>query len=108
MSNNIFQDIIDKKIPADIVYEDDLALAFNDISPQAPIHILVIPKNLKTLLEKWTSPVNAIAISVGKKIIITGVKIVPKPNPEKKVSIAAGKVTIDTMNISNIKKWIII
>tara|TARA_Y100000766_G_scaffold107305_1_gene91780 strand:+ start:161 stop:340 length:180 start_codon:yes stop_codon:yes gene_type:complete len=59
-------------------------------------------------LEKWTSPVNAIAISVGKKIIITGVKIVPKPKPEKNVSIAAEKVTIDTMKISNIKKWIII
>ena len=44
MTNNIFQDIIDKKIPANIVYEDDLAIAFNDISPQAPIHILVIPK----------------------------------------------------------------
>ncbi len=44
MTDNIFQDIIDKKIPADIVYEDDLAIAFNDISPQAPIHILVIPK----------------------------------------------------------------
>tara|TARA_Y100000816_G_C25854575_1_gene446313 strand:+ start:332 stop:670 length:339 start_codon:yes stop_codon:yes gene_type:complete len=50
MSNNIFQDIIDKKIPADIVYEDDLALAFNDISPQAPIHILVIPKKPITKL----------------------------------------------------------
>ncbi len=44
MADNIFQDIINKKIPADIVYEDDSALAFNDISPQAPIHILVIPK----------------------------------------------------------------
>ena len=44
MTNNIFQDIIDKKIPANIIYEDDLAIAFNDISPQAPIHILVIPK----------------------------------------------------------------
>ena len=44
MSNNIFQDIIDKKIPADIVYEDELAIAFKDISPQAPVHILVIPK----------------------------------------------------------------
>ena len=44
MTNNIFQDIIDKKIPANIIYEDDLAMAFNDISPQAPIHILVIPK----------------------------------------------------------------
>ena len=44
MTNNICQDIIDKKIPANIIYEDDLAIAFNDISPQAPIHILVIPK----------------------------------------------------------------
>ena len=60
-------------------------------------------KNLKILLEKWTSPVNAIAISVGKKIIITGVKIVPRPKPEKKVSIAAPKATTDTMNISIMK-----
>lgn len=40
----IFKKIIDKEIPADIVYEDDLCLAFNDVSPQAPVHILVIPK----------------------------------------------------------------
>lgn len=40
----IFQQIIDKKIPADIVYEDDLCLAFRDIMPQAPLHVLVIPK----------------------------------------------------------------
>ena len=40
----IFQKIIDKEIPADIVYEDELSLAFRDISPQAPIHILIIPK----------------------------------------------------------------
>jgi histidine triad (HIT) family protein len=44
MSKNIFQDIIEKKIPADIIHEDDLSIAFNDISPQAPIHILIIPK----------------------------------------------------------------
>ncbi len=42
--STIFQKIIDKEIPADIVHEDDLSLAFNDISPQAPVHILVIPK----------------------------------------------------------------
>lgn len=41
---NIFQKIIDHEIPAKIVYEDDKALAFWDISPQAPVHILVIPK----------------------------------------------------------------
>lgn len=40
----IFTKIIDKQIPADIVYEDDLCLAFRDINPQAPTHVLVIPK----------------------------------------------------------------
>lgn len=40
----IFKKIIDKEIPADIVYEDEICLAFRDISPQAPTHILVIPK----------------------------------------------------------------
>ena len=40
----IFAKIIRKEIPADIVYEDDRALAFRDISPQAPVHVLVIPK----------------------------------------------------------------
>ena len=36
--------IIDKEIPADIVYEDDQCLAFRDINPQAPTHVLLIPK----------------------------------------------------------------
>lgn len=40
----IFDKIIDKSIPADILYEDDNVLAFNDINPQAPVHFLVIPK----------------------------------------------------------------
>ena len=44
MSEMIFQKIIDKELPADIVYEDDSCLAFKDINPVAPIHILVIPK----------------------------------------------------------------
>ena len=42
--DTIFSKIIRKEIPADIVYEDDLCLAFRDITPQAPTHILVIPK----------------------------------------------------------------
>ena len=42
--NNIFLKIINREIPADIIYEDDISIAFNDISPQAPTHILVIPK----------------------------------------------------------------
>lgn len=40
----IFSKIVAKEMPADIVYEDDLCLAFNDIMPAAPVHILVIPK----------------------------------------------------------------
>ena len=40
----IFKKIIDGDIPADIVYEDDVCLAFKDVAPQAPTHVLVIPK----------------------------------------------------------------
>ncbi|XP_055080138.1 histidine triad nucleotide-binding protein 2, mitochondrial isoform X1 [Periophthalmus magnuspinnatus] len=40
----IFSRVIDKSIPADIIYEDDKCLAFRDISPQAPVHFLVIPR----------------------------------------------------------------
>lgn len=40
----IFKKIIDKQIPAQIIYEDELCLAFRDIQPQAPVHILLIPK----------------------------------------------------------------
>lgn len=42
--STIFSKIIAKEIPADIVYEDELVLAFRDIAPQAPVHILIIPK----------------------------------------------------------------
>ena len=41
---NIFQKIIAGEIPADIVYEDEQCLAFHDIAPQAPTHVLVIPR----------------------------------------------------------------
>jgi histidine triad (HIT) family protein len=44
MSETIFSKIIRKEIPAEIVYEDDLVLAFRDVNPQAPVHILIIPK----------------------------------------------------------------
>jgi len=40
----IFKKIIDREIPAKIVYEDDLCLAFEDINPKAPTHLIVIPK----------------------------------------------------------------
>ena len=46
MTDNIFQKIIDRKTPADILHEDDLCLAFRDIHPQAPTHVLIIPRKV--------------------------------------------------------------
>ena len=43
-NDTIFGKIIRREIPADIVYEDDLCLAFRDVQPQAPVHVLMIPK----------------------------------------------------------------
>ena len=50
----IFQKIIDRELPADIVYEDDHTLAFRDIQPVAPVHVLVIPKQAVVSLDDLT------------------------------------------------------
>jgi histidine triad (HIT) family protein len=42
--SSIFSKIIAREIPARIAYEDDLCLAFHDVNPQAPVHILIVPK----------------------------------------------------------------
>lgn len=44
MSDSIFEKIIKRQIPADIVFENDDIIAFRDISPQAPVHVLFVPK----------------------------------------------------------------
>ena len=44
MSKTLFEKIIDREIPAKIVFEDSLVIAFHDIKPQAPVHVLIIPK----------------------------------------------------------------
>jgi histidine triad (HIT) family protein len=44
MSKTLFEKIVAREIPATIVYEDDLVLAFRDIKPQAPQHVLIVPK----------------------------------------------------------------
>ena len=46
MSKTLFEKIIAREIPAQIIYEDDVVLAFRDIKPQAPTHVLIIPKKL--------------------------------------------------------------
>ena len=67
----IFCKIIKKQIPCEIIYEDDEVMGFKDISPQAPIHIVIIPKehfdNLNSLSEEQTKIIGHIFI-VAKKI----------------------------------------
>lgn len=55
MAETIFNKIIRKQIPARIVHDDELCLAFHDVSPQAPVHVLVIPKKEIVSLEQLTA-----------------------------------------------------
>jgi histidine triad (HIT) family protein len=51
MTDTIFAKIVRREIPADIVYEDDDVLAFRDLNPQAPVHVLFIPKRAIATLD---------------------------------------------------------
>lgn len=71
MSESIFTKIINREIPAEIVYEDDLVIAFNDISPKAPVHILVVPKkHISTLNDATEEDAELLG-----KVILTAAKI---------------------------------
>jgi histidine triad (HIT) family protein len=52
MSETVFSKIIRKEIPAKIVFEDELSLAFHDVNPRAPVHVLIIPKKAIASLEE--------------------------------------------------------
>ncbi|MGQ7245964.1 histidine triad nucleotide-binding protein [Halomonas sp. V046] len=66
----LFCKIINREIPADIVYEDDQVLAFNDIDPKAPTHLLVIPKKhiatLNDLTEEDQTVVGRLPLTAAK------------------------------------------
>ena len=68
--STIFKKIIDKEIPANIVYEDDEVLAFHDINPAAKVHVLVIPKkeikNLDAATEEDTLLLGKLQLTVAK------------------------------------------
>lgn len=65
----IFARIIDREVPADIIYEDDLCLAFRDVSPQAPTHVLVIPKKPVASLAEFNDEDAALA---GHLVLVLG------------------------------------
>ena len=67
MENCLFCKIVRNEIPSTKVYEDDKALAFNDIDPKAPTHILIIPKSISHPLRRWkTKTANWQRISFGQ------------------------------------------
>jgi histidine triad (HIT) family protein len=63
----IFDKIIAKEIPADILYEDDEILAFRDIKPLAPVHVLIIPKRLIATIDDLGDEDGAL---VGKMVLV--------------------------------------
>jgi len=79
MSDTIFSKIIRKEIKADVVYEDDKCLAFRDINPQAPTHILIIPKKLIAKI----SDVKSDDESLLGHLFIKAAEIAKKENLEK-------------------------
>lgn len=67
MAKTIFQKIIDREIPASIVYEDDRCLAFNDIAAKAPTHVLVIPKKP---IRSWAEVADEDAALMGHLVLV--------------------------------------
>ncbi|MBN8726795.1 MAG: histidine triad nucleotide-binding protein [Xanthomonadales bacterium] len=66
MSDTLFDKIIRREIPADIVYEDEDVLAFRDVNPQAPVHVLFVPKQPIATLDDLT---DADATRVGRLLV---------------------------------------
>ena len=65
----LFEKIIAREIPADIVFEDALCLAFRDISPKAPVHILIVPKRM---IPRVSESVPADAELLGHLLVTAG------------------------------------
>jgi histidine triad (HIT) family protein len=73
----IFQKIIDREIPAPILYQDEHCAAFNDINPQAPVHVLIVPKNVIPRVGEATredqATLGALLLAAGKVATLLGV-----------------------------------
>ena len=69
MSKNLIKKIIDREIPADIIFEDELSIVIKDISPQAPTHLLIIPKKVIPKLSDSTAEDQSI---LGHLMLVAG------------------------------------
>jgi len=86
----IFQRIIDREIKADIVFEDDRCLAFRDIAPQAPVHVLIIPKSPLVSLDDVTDEHEGLAghlLNVARRLaaelgLANGYRVVANCGPD--------------------------
>jgi histidine triad (HIT) family protein len=90
LADNIFLKIIDKSIPAKIAYEDDLCIGFHDIKPQAPTHILIIPRQVIRTLDDATADDQAllghltlVAVKLAKELALAkGYRLVVNCNED--------------------------
>lgn len=102
----IFQKIIDREIPAEIEYEDDCCIAIKDLNPQAPIHLLIIPKKPISRLEMATEEDQSVlgklllvakklakdmSLSAGFRIVINNGKDAGETVPHLHVHLLAGR-----------------
>ena len=71
----IFEKIIKKEIPCQLVYEDDVVLAFHDVNPQAPIHVLVIPKTKIISFEDFSNSETSFIGEYIKRISLVAKKL---------------------------------
>jgi histidine triad (HIT) family protein len=87
----IFEKIIAREIPAEIIWEDDDAIAFHDVNPQAPVHVLIVPKKVIARLSATTEKDRAllgkllgVAGELAKKLEIdkTGYRVVINSGPD--------------------------
>jgi histidine triad (HIT) family protein len=65
----IFEKIIAREIPAKIIWEDDEAIAFHDVNPQAPVHVLIVPKKV---IPRLTAATEANRAILGKLLLVAG------------------------------------
>lgn len=86
MAETIFSKIIRREIPADILYEDEHCLAFRDVSPQAPVHVLVIPKE----------PIESLAIAPAESATLLGHLLLKAAHVARQEKLEGWRTVINT------------